>query len=154
MIENNALSKINSIRTNLLKQGFICSEVEKKQYNYEINVAKNKEKIKVLVYFGKKGVKTVIQGNNLARVYIEVNNIINGNIEFTFISEANNNYDEYIGTDETGKGDFFGPLVVAGFYVNKNIQAELAKLNVRDSKELSDPQINEIAKYLVNPSQK
>ncbi len=25
----------------------------------------------------------------------------------------------YIGTDESGKGDYFGPLVIAGVYVNR-----------------------------------
>ena len=46
----------------------------------------------------------------------------------------------HIGVDETGKGDFFGPLVVAAVFVENATQRdELIKLGVRDSKKLSDP---------------
>ena len=38
------------------------------------------------------------------------------------------------GIDESGKGDFFGPLVIAGVCVNAETGAELAKLGVCDSK--------------------
>ena len=43
-----------------------------------------------------------------------------------------------IGTDESGKGDYFGPLVSAGVYLNKLTAKELMKCGVRDSKNLSD----------------
>ena len=52
-----------------------------------------------------------------------------------------------IGVDESGKGDFFGPLVVAGVYVNETAIAELEELGVKDSKAISsDKRIFEIAK--------
>ena len=38
------------------------------------------------------------------------------------------------GIDESGKGDFFGPLVIAGVCVNEESAAELRKLGVCDSK--------------------
>jgi len=44
----------------------------------------------------------------------------------------------WIGTDESGKGDYFGPLVVAGVYVNHEIISKLEKHRVRDSKKISD----------------
>jgi ribonuclease HIII len=43
----------------------------------------------------------------------------------------------HIGVDESGKGDFFGPLVVAACYVGPEHLAELD--GVRDSKKLTDP---------------
>src|SRR5439155_6004909 len=43
-----------------------------------------------------------------------------------------------IGSDESGKGDYFGPLVVAAVYVNKQTEAQLLALGVRDSKLLPD----------------
>jgi len=43
-----------------------------------------------------------------------------------------------IGTDESGKGDFFGPLVVAAVHVKPEVARELAAAGVRDSKTLSD----------------
>jgi ribonuclease HIII len=51
-----------------------------------------------------------------------------------------------IGTDEVGKGDFFGPLVVAGALLDKEAEEKLAKLGVKDSKEIKgDRRIMEMA---------
>jgi ribonuclease HIII len=43
-----------------------------------------------------------------------------------------------IGTDESGKGDYFGPLVVAACYATPEHQDLLRQLGVRDSKQCSD----------------
>jgi len=43
----------------------------------------------------------------------------------------------HIGVDESGKGDFFGPLVIAACYVGPEHLAELE--GVKDSKKLTDP---------------
>lgn len=43
-----------------------------------------------------------------------------------------------IGTDESGKGDYFGPLVSAGVYVDERTAKDLIANGVKDSKELSD----------------
>lgn len=57
-------------------------------------------------------------------------------------------YNSCIGTDESGKGDYFGPLVIAGVYVNSDEKQKLNSLNVRDSKTLSDKQILKIAEEI------
>jgi ribonuclease HIII len=54
----------------------------------------------------------------------------------------------HIGTDESGKGDYFGPLVVAGFYAPDDQAAVLRELGVRDSKALSDGRVRAIAAAL------
>lgn len=51
----------------------------------------------------------------------------------------------HIGTDESGKGDYFGPLVVAGVWVDESLQSALARLGVKDSKQLSDAQCQKLA---------
>jgi len=48
-----------------------------------------------------------------------------------------------VGVDESGKGDFFGPLVVAACYVGPEHFAELE--GVKDSKKLTDKQAIELA---------
>ena len=54
-----------------------------------------------------------------------------------------------IGVDESGKGDFFGPLCVAGVYVNADILQQWKKAGVRDSKAIgSDRKIFELAKMI------
>ncbi|MFW5891015.1 MAG: ribonuclease HIII, partial [bacterium] len=50
-----------------------------------------------------------------------------------------------IGIDESGKGSFYGPLVIAAVHVDENSKMKLVQLGVRDSKELSDYKIREYA---------
>src|SRR5574341_816693 len=54
----------------------------------------------------------------------------------------------WIGTDESGKGDYFGPLVIAGVFCNSNLEEKLKALNVRDSKIISDNQVKEISERI------
>lgn len=51
----------------------------------------------------------------------------------------------HIGTDESGKGDYFGPMVVAAVLVDALIKPKLEALAVRDSKLLSDKRCRELA---------
>jgi len=51
-----------------------------------------------------------------------------------------------LGVDESGKGDFFGPLCVAGVYVNAAVIAAWKDSGIRDSKSIgSDAQIAKFA---------
>lgn len=52
---------------------------------------------------------------------------------------------ERIGIDESGKGDYFGPLVIAAVFVDATTQGELALMQVRDSKKISDGRLLEMA---------
>lgn len=54
----------------------------------------------------------------------------------------------YIGTDESGKGDFFGPLVISGFHSNEEINAELYKIGVKDSKKMDDITVIQMAQVI------
>src|SRR2546428_6301190 len=51
----------------------------------------------------------------------------------------------WIGMDESGKGDSFGPLVIAAVHVTPRAAADLEALNVRDSKKISDGMIKKLA---------
>ena len=50
-----------------------------------------------------------------------------------------------IGVDESGKGDFFGPLVIAGVFLEETDIPAITQLEVRDSKKISDNKIVAIA---------
>jgi ribonuclease HIII len=50
-----------------------------------------------------------------------------------------------VGSDEAGKGDYLGPLVVAAAYVDRAAWGPLRALGVRDSKTLTDARVYEIA---------
>ena len=54
-----------------------------------------------------------------------------------------------IGVDESGKGDFFGPLCIAGVYINEKIINAWKDLGIRDSKNISsDKKISELAEKI------
>ena len=53
-----------------------------------------------------------------------------------------------IGVDESGKGDFFGPLCIGGVYAEGNGVQKLAEIGVKDSKKLSDASVLKIAQKI------
>ena len=54
-----------------------------------------------------------------------------------------------IGVDESGKGDFFGPLCVAGVYINESVVKAWKDAGIRDSKNISsDKRISDLAKLI------
>lgn len=54
------------------------------------------------------------------------------------------NYTYTIGSDETGKGEWFGPLVVCCVCTSQSENRKLRKLGVKDSKKLSHSQITQL----------
>ena len=50
-----------------------------------------------------------------------------------------------IGIDESGKGDYFGPLVIAAVYVTPEVEPDLRLMEVRDSKRIADGRVLEMA---------
>ena len=54
----------------------------------------------------------------------------------------------HCGSDEVGKGDYFGPLVVVGVCVDETTLGSLASLGVTDSKRLADSRIKAIGEKL------
>jgi ribonuclease HIII len=54
-----------------------------------------------------------------------------------------------LGVDESGKGDFFGPLCIAGAYVNESVVKAWTDVGIRDSKNISsDKRIKELAELI------
>ncbi|MCQ2388692.1 MAG: ribonuclease HIII [Kiritimatiellae bacterium] len=45
------------------------------------------------------------------------------------------------GSDESGKGDYFGPLVAACCYVDESLAGQMREMGVKDCKQMSDRQI-------------
>ena len=54
------------------------------------------------------------------------------------------NWDAWIGTDEAGKGDYFGPLVVAAVYVDAECREIFSESGVADGKTLSKRRIRDL----------
>jgi ribonuclease HIII len=56
----------------------------------------------------------------------------------------------HIGTDESGKGDYFGPMVIAGVLIDSTTETALKELGVKDSKALTDKRCKELAVKIRN----
>jgi ribonuclease HIII len=119
------------LRALLTEQGF---EFSPKQYTIFFA---QKNKLSVAVY--EKGPKALIQGKG-------VEEFVQFEIEPKILGEAKLGYEEvhapemfepHLGVDESGKGDFFGPLVIAGVYVDRGIARKLIDSGVQDSKRIS-----------------
>lgn len=54
----------------------------------------------------------------------------------------------HIGSDEVGKGDYYGGIVVAAVFVTPETEKKLLDAGVKDSKKLSDKRIKELAKQI------
>ncbi|MFA7159670.1 MAG: ribonuclease HIII [Kiritimatiellia bacterium] len=58
-------------------------------------------------------------------------------------------YQPHIGVDESGKGDYFGPLVIASAYADGPLAKQMLSIGVRDSKNISsDKRIFELAREI------
>ncbi|HZJ57776.1 MAG TPA: ribonuclease HIII, partial [Clostridia bacterium] len=55
---------------------------------------------------------------------------------------------QIIGIDESGKGDYFGPLVIAGVYTDEKTGPQLKHAGVADSKKITDNRIRELAMFI------
>ena len=92
--------------------------------------------------------KLMVQGKEMGEFiefYLEPQLL--GTFKFTY-DEQDIVTDARIGIDESGKGDFFGPLCVAGVQAEGSAIVNLKKLGVKDSKALSDSTIIKIGKKI------
>jgi ribonuclease HIII len=131
------------LRTLLDELGF---EFSPKQYTLFFA---RKNKLSVAVY--EKGPKVLVQGRG-------VEEFIQFELEPKILGEARLGYEEvhspemfepHFGIDESGKGDFFGPLVIAGVYVDAGIARKLIEAGVQDSKRIgSDARIRSLAETI------
>lgn len=58
------------------------------------------------------------------------------------------NWNAWIGTDEAGKGDYFGPLVVAAAYVDADCREAFSDLGIADGKTLSNRRVRDLAELM------
>ncbi len=58
-------------------------------------------------------------------------------------------YDYIIGSDEAGKGEWYGPLVVEGVALTPELIMECRRMGVRDSKSIAEKQLMNLAQKLV-----
>jgi ribonuclease HIII len=108
-----------------------------------------KDKLSVAVY--EKGPKVLLQGKGIEE-------FVQFQLEPKILEQAKLGYEEvhspemfepHFGIDESGKGDFFGPLVIAGVYVDATVVRKFLDAGIKDSKRIgSDARIRALAKII------
>jgi ribonuclease HIII len=131
-----------ALEKHLRANDFVFRDVPYAHYGAE------KEKVNLVYY---QSGKLVIQGKG-ARDFVEFV------LEPKILGEVKLGYEEVLnpeilaprlGVDESGKGDFFGPLCIAGVYVNESVLHSWKSVGIQDSKNISsDRRIAELAKII------
>jgi ribonuclease HIII len=128
-----------ALERHLRSRGFEFHEVPHARF------AAAREKVNVVFY---ESGKLVVQGKGTAEFVEFV-------LEPEILKEVKLGYETIlnpdlllprIGVDESGKGDFFGPICIAGAYVNESVIQAWQDVGIRDSKNISsDKRIGELA---------
>jgi ribonuclease HIII len=139
--------KLTDAQAAALRQWLVAQSYKFREVPYARFAA---EKDKVNVVFYESG-KLVLQGKG-TQEFIEFV------LEPEILKEAKLGYETVLnpellaprlGVDESGKGDFFGPLCIAGVYVNESVVKAWKDSGIRDSKNISsDKKIRELAELI------
>jgi len=138
-----SLGQATKLRVLLEQLGFEFSQKE-----YTLFFAQ-KNRLSVAVY--EKGPKVLVQGRGAEEfVQFELEpKILGGRRMINKKVHSPEMFEPHFGVDESGKGDFFGPLVIAGVYVDQGIARKLLDAGVQDSKRIgSDARIRALAQTI------
>lgn len=138
------MKRAYSFNLDIKLEPLIKKELQKKGFDffsasYAFWRGKNKDGLSITFY--QKG-KLLIQGKDIEKMvdFFIQNKFVKTNKAF--------DSDKWIGVDESGKGDYFGPLVIAGVLMKKEIENYFLKIGVKDSKRLSDSVVGKIAEEI------
>jgi ribonuclease HIII len=140
------------IKSVLRTENILTSEYKTIDYGVQFNITSTDGTAVLRIYENKKGlikidysqIKNINYASKVQLILEGKNTILNKNNIFI---EYNFGY-PIIGTDESGKGDYFGPLVAAAVYVDEKSANELNLIGVKDSKTLSDNKNIELSKKI------
>jgi ribonuclease HIII len=136
--------KIPRLKHDLEARGFMFRDLPYAHFAAE----HRGEKVNVAMYTSG---KFVVQGKgttDFVQFYIEPQLLGEAKLGYEHILDPTM-LEPRIGVDESGKGDFFGPLVIAGAFLNEAAAYNMMEIGVRDSKMIkSDARIAEIAKQI------
>lgn len=139
MTEDNLQTTIDAFREFVRSRGWSIVAEKEIAYGYQLVVTDGVNKTPIDLFASG---KTLIQGKPGAlqaelRSWYQMSATVT---ETTGVAR--------IGLDESGKGDYFGPLVIGAVYVDGETEAQLVNLGVRDSKMLPDHRILAMAETI------
>ncbi|MHB1394845.1 MAG: ribonuclease HIII [Clostridia bacterium] len=137
------------------KYGIEVSSYGEINYGLQFNIVLNERKCLIRVYESKKnGVRcdlSQIKDEEILRLIegvTQTGSLKADHKDIKVASKAEDLEIELIGTDESGKGDYFGPLVIAGVYANADMKKKLREIGAADSKTLTDTKIQKLAEEI------
>lgn len=145
----------NTIRTDLINNGFRVGDVQSINYGIQFSVSKGSYSRILRIYSSKKkGITIDASQLGNGEDADQVRKIISSPVEPTYVP-ATPSHDNFgyplIGCDESGKGDYFGPLVTAAVYITDGkVESSLRSIGVKDCKLLTDEQVLDIADKIAN----
>ncbi|MDU4959761.1 MAG: ribonuclease HIII [Sporomusaceae bacterium] len=124
-------------------------------YGIQLTVSDGQEAIAVNIYSGKKGLSLTVGGSAASPLRRKAEALLavaarspakpavaDHDLDLSGMEGFDG---RWIGTDESGKGDFFGPLVAAAVLVDAETQERLIASGIKDCKVLSDAKVRTLA---------
>ncbi|CVK17784.1 ribonuclease HIII [Sporomusa sphaeroides] len=155
-------ARLAVLKEGFAQAGFTITAEKPINYGWQVKVSDGQATVTVNIYNGKKGISIVVGGSG-SPLKTAVEAICAGKTPaagggagkaqliagrppgFEAVVDFDN---KWIGLDESGKGDFFGPLVVAAVLVDEQTADKLAAVGVKDSKALSDEKNRALAERI------
>ncbi|NBV41222.1 ribonuclease HIII [bacterium] len=156
----NKFELYGKIKLGLVDREFIVNPFREIQFGIQFVVFKGNLNAIVRIYEGKKGVRVDLSQVDNPALVKDIHEVVSEihsasgvkvtdpeavKMDSKTAPQSTGDPDELIGVDESGKGDYFGPLVISGVFVNPVTSAHLEEIGVKDSKRLPKKRILELA---------
>jgi len=135
--------------------GLVLENSKEIDYGEQLRFISDTIELKITLYYNKKNAFKYVINKVTPDAFsgIITKQLQQGNIKPDDLNKAIENekhsYELWAGSDESGKGDYFGPLVVAAFACDRQIVDRLIKCGVKDSKLFNDDSLSALAEKLL-----
>ncbi len=154
-MDNLLQKRVAQFKRALAEANIRCSREKAINYGHQLHCASGSDEATVNIYHGKKGFSVVVQGKESPFKHT-VEALAQGAPAPKEQAVSHAAMDGlhpvgipcWMGCDESGKGDVFGPLVGAACLITKEEEGKLRNLGVCDSKMLTDTKIAALAESI------
>jgi len=148
-MEELLLSAMKKIIEKCYHHNLTLNDEKEINYGVQLKFSRGELEIPLNIYFSKKkGVSYVIGGSPKNLLRWEMEQIVSSKQTIATHKKSMHNWKMWAGSDESGKGDFFGALVTASFIMTEKIQKDISTWGIQDSKKIKDSDIIKLAKRL------
>lgn len=147
---------VDDLRIKLNKVADIVEEKDI-QYGHHFVFYKGNDKVVVSAYYNKKNEFKLVWPQNKNQLCLELmaelgvkahKDVPVNSVSLSEFDEICHFTGTWVGSDESGKGDFFGPLVVAAVALNNEKAQELYFAGVKDCKLLTDDRVLQLEQII------